>query len=270
MKKVFRAGLFLLFLVPFLAVCQGSERVSDYNDFKKNPYTTKDYRKAIRPFLMDANHPIKQSLDRIFTKKRVTSDMQTFLAEGFSLLPTNGRSFVRVAKHSSLPGYLVKVCFDDEQNRKRQEPSWVWLVRRCELSQKIAAVIKSQKCYYFTVAKKWIYPLPLIPAALGNEQLRKHEILVVTDMDLASEQETKEAWQKMTKKHLKQLYTIITYAGGGGYRKDNLPFTKSGKFAFIDTEYPYKAPKYETITPSLSPEMQIYWKKLVQKGNLIP
>lgn len=270
--KQFKFFLFILFLLPFIETPEveaSSHKKDYYNDFKKNPYTTKEYRKRIAPYLMDSKHPIKKSLDNIFTKQRVTTDPNTFSAAGFTTLPTNGRSFIYVGKHDSLPGYLVKVCFDSETRKKSHDPSWVWLARRCELSHRIAEVIKRKKCTHFTVAKKWIYPLPLNPPPLDHLNHRKHEILVVTDMQLASREETEEAWKNMTKEHLKQLYTIITLAGGSSYRKDNIPYTKSGKFAFIDTEYPHKTPNYEVITPSLSPEMQEYWHKLIKKDKLL-
>lgn len=247
----------------------GNNSNKSYNEFKTNSFTSKAYKKALAPHVMPQNHPIKKSLDAIFTNQRVTSDLESFEAAGFKLLPTNQRSYVVVARHPDLPGYIIKACLDSEKNKKFGEPSWVWFVRRCELAKKIQSVIKSQKCYQFTVAKKWIYPLPTTPPPTNELYERKNEILVVTDMNLASDTENTEAWYHMSRTHLKQLYKIITYAGGSSYRKDNIPFTKSGKFAFIDTEYPYKTPSYETVIPSLSPEMRTYWMRLVKKGGLV-
>ncbi|MEM1281960.1 MAG: hypothetical protein AAGG81_00245 [Chlamydiota bacterium] len=258
--------LLLLFLSNGL---QGSTSIKSYNGFRTNPYTTKEYRKTVSPYLMPANHPIKEMLDEIFTKNRVTSDLETFKTAGFQLIPTNQRSHIVVARHPALPGYIVKVALDSEKKQKFNRPSWVWLARRCELANKIRAVIRKQKCYLFTVAQKWIYPLPTTPPTLKKDYERKNEILVVTDMELANDSENEEAWKNMTKTHLKQLYTIITYAGGCSYRKDNIPVTKSGKFAFIDTEYPHRTPNYQTVIDFLSPEMRKYWMRLVDKGGLV-
>lgn len=226
------------------------------------------YQKTISPYLMSDNHPVKPALDKIFKKSRVTSNIDTFKAAGFKILPTNLRSHVVVARHPDLPGYLVKVSLDSETNKKYGEPSWLWFARRCKLARKIQSVIKKQKCFYYTVAEKWIYPLPDTPLLLDEPYKRKNEILVVTDMNLVSEEENDLAWKRLTKKHLKQLFTIITYAGGCSYRKDNIPLTKSGKFAFIDTEYPFKTPNYDTILDHLAPEMRDYWRSLVRKGGL--
>lgn len=46
----------------------------------------------------------------------------------------------------------------------------------------------------------------------------------------------------------------------------NIPFTKSGKIAFIDTEhhYPGISVRYDKLTPFLSKEMQEYWHFLIE------
>lgn len=243
-------------------------QTADYNDFSKNPFTSKRQKKRLRPYLMPANHPIKPALDAIFTTQRVTANELTFTNAGFTILSTQPRSFIVVGRHPKLPGYLVKAYLDNETRQKQGHPGWVWLANRCKGAQKIEKVIKQFQFNKFTVAKKWIYPLPLDPPPLVRENRRRYnEILVVTDMKLAPKEESLNAWLNMTKSDLDALYTIICSAGGSSYREDNIPYTQDGRFAFVDTEYPDKIPNFNSILRYLSPEMQAYWNKLVKKGG---
>lgn len=134
----------------------------------------------------------------------------------------------------------------------------------------MARAIKIRKSTHFLVASKWIYPLPVHPSLPNSSDYdRKNEVLVVTDMNITSREESAKAWRTvMTESHLQDLYAIITLAGGSSYRPDNVAFTHSGKFAFIDTEYPHLVPSYSGIAQYLSPEMAKVWEKIVKKGRL--
>ncbi|MEC7839377.1 MAG: hypothetical protein VX777_05010 [Chlamydiota bacterium] len=238
-----------------------------YNDFSTNPHTSKKYKKKVRPHLMPIDHEIKPKLDAIFCSTRATADANSFEAAGFTTFALQPRSFIRVAGHPSFPNHLLKVYLDTELRKKRGEDGWIWFVRRCKGAEKIRKIIKKRKCKLFTVADKWIYPLPINPSTpIDPSYQQKSEVLVVTNMHLTTKEESLDAWKNMTKDHLKELYSIISYAGGSSYREDNIPYTKSGHFAFIDTEHPYKIPNYENVAEYLSPEMKEYWYKLTRTG----
>lgn len=235
-----------------------------YNEFDKNPYFSKKEKEQIKPYLLPFDHPIKPYLDLIFSSERVTLDSNSFSAAGFISKFIQPRSFIRVASHPYLPGYLVKVYLDDELRIKKETPGWKWFVNRAKNAKAIRKYIKRNKCKYFTAPEKWIYPLPINTSPpMDPAYVRKNEILVVEDMQLVSEIENLHAWKTIiTKKHLNELYDIISYAGGSSYRADNIAFTISGKFAFIDTEYARKSPGYHAIVPYLSDEMAAYWKSI--------
>jgi len=241
---------------------------NDYNDFNNNPNTSKNQKKRLRPYLLPINSPIKSALDEIFTTQRATANQFTFANAGFTTIATQPRSFIVVGKHPALPNQLVKAYLDDEMRQKEGYPGWIWLANRCKGARKIEKVLKKHRFTKFTVAKKWIYPLPLKPApSRGGAKRRYNEVLVVTDMKLASKEESLNAWKNMTKEDLDALYIIICSAGGSSYREDNIPYTQDGTFAFIDTEYPDRSPDFKSILPYLSSEMQTYWRKLVRKGG---
>lgn len=235
-----------------------------YGSLTENSLLPEKARKDLLPFLLPNDHPAKAELDAIFSSSRVSLDISTFTAAGFNVLATQPRSFIRVASHPLLPGYLVKVYLDDEVREKHRIPYWKWLTKRCEGAKKIAGVIKKKKIKLFKVAQKWIYPLPLANEVPATPQYApKAILLLVENMELVPEAENLEAWRtKITQEHLNELYTITVMAGGGSYRPDNIAFSKDGKFAFIDTEYPGSVPDLNVITQFLSSEMQDYWNSL--------
>jgi hypothetical protein len=218
--------------------------------------------RTIKRHILPANHPGKPALDAIFLSSRVTKDEAAFQDSGFTTLFQKSRSFIRVARHPSLPGYLLKAYLDSEQRQKGNRAGWEWLARRCEGAEKIRKIIEQNKIKNFQVPGKWLYPLPSQPNATSLDQ---PFVLLVDDMDLVSKRENEAAWKSMiTREHLNELYLIITRAGGSSYRPDNIWLTKHDKFAFVDTEYPAQKFDYDSITSYLSPEMRNYWVNLAQ------
>ncbi len=240
---------------------------ADYNDFEKNQYITSEAREDIRPYLLPEKHPMKSKLDKIFHSSRASFDDQSLTKAGFDIKFKQPRSFIRVVSHPSLPGYLLKIVTDVELRKKNNKPEWHWFVNRCKGVQKIHDVLQKNKIKYFAAPKKWIYPLPLhpYPSKNAHSNSRKIVVLLVEDMELTSKHENLSAWRKViTKEHLDELYTIISRVGGHSYRASNIPHTKNGKFAFIDTEYPKSPPGYGDIMGYLSPKRQLYWERLVR------
>jgi hypothetical protein len=77
------------------------------------------------------------------------------------------------------------------------------------------------------------------------------------------------AWlHSVTESHLDELYAIINRAGGTSYRPDNIPLTRQGCFAFIDTEHSTDRHDYESIAPYLSCQMREYWSNLIKQRNV--
>ncbi len=240
------------------------------NDFADNYAIIGLEREAIAPYILPEDHPIKEKLDAIFCLRRATLNQQMFRMAGFIIKYSQPRSFIKVASHPAIPGYLVKVYLDSEHRLKRNTEGWVWFTRRIEGVNKIHEYITANKSKFFVAPKKWIYPLPVnpsIPGAFGYQ--RKNEILVVEDMRLVSKEKSIKAWKtKITKEHLDELYEILYYAGGDSYRPDNIAYTEEGKFAFIDTEYSYiYRSSYESIKKYLSSEMAEYWETKYTNGK---
>lgn len=240
---------------------------ADYNDFEKNHYISETARNDIRPYLLPENHPMKSKLDKIFHATRASFDDKSLVKAGFDIKFKQPRSFIRVVSHPSLPGYLLKIVTDVELRNKNGKPEWHWFVNRCKGVEKIHEVLRNNKIKYFTAPKKWIYPLPLnpYPGKGAHANSRKIVVLLVEDMQLTSKHDNLAAWRKeITKQHLDELFTIISQVGGHSYRASNIPQTKKGTFAFIDTEYPQSPPRYGDIMGYLSPKRQLYWERLIR------
>ncbi|WP_068470876.1 hypothetical protein [Candidatus Protochlamydia phocaeensis] len=238
-------------------------------DFEKNRVLSNKIKKRMRPYIIPDKHPMKDNLDAIFLRKRATVNEDTFKASGFRIISKRPRSFIYVAKHKSLPTYLVKAYMDDQLKEKRDRPSWEWLVRRCEGADKIRYIINKKQIRFFVVASKWIYPLPADPSPPKDEKHTRHlALLLVTDMNLAPKDLNYYAWQNyITPDHLDELYSILSFAKGSSYRPDNIAYTNQGLFAFIDTEYPSQGPDYKSIRMYLNPDMRAYWDRLVKRGG---
>lgn len=232
---------------------------------KNHPYISASAKSEIKPFLLPQDHPLKPSLDHIFHFTRATLNPETFAEAGFTTLYDQPRSFIKVARHPWLPGYLVKAVLDNEIRTKHEIQSWQWFVRRCIAAKMIQKNIQKLNSSLYCVPKKFIYVLPPSPD-IPPEYSRQLVILLAEEQNLVSKEENLEAWKtKMTPKHLDELYYILTHIPELTLRPDNIFYTHEGKFAFVDTEYQRAKPCLAGITAYLSPEMQIYWSKLKRR-----
>ncbi len=238
----------------------------EYPNFSNNPLMNEEIRQIIKPYLLSLNHPMKSVLDGIFNQSRAIEDDQAFKKAGFQTIS----KFMRVAKHPLLPGYLLKVFLDCEHRlNQTKRPGWHRLVDRCEGVMNIRKLIKKEKIKHFVVPDKKIYPLPVEPSPkLLPEREQQLAVLLVTDMDLASHEQCREAWKNnITPEHLEELYLIISHGYASTYLAANIPYTKKGKFACIDTEFPQRKLHFEKVRHYLSEEMCEYWDELVRSGG---
>lgn len=261
MKRLFFLGLFICHLATLSA---------DYNDFETNPHISEDARGKIRPFLLPEDHPAKAKLDKIFLKARASFDDHALKKAGFEIKFKQPRSFIRVVSHPSLPKYLIKLVTDVQIQEKGNRPPWYWFVNRCLGVKKIHQVLETNNIKYFVAPKKWIYPLPIhpYPETKHYHHIRKLVVLLVEDMQLTSKYDNLSAWKReITTKHLDELFLIMKAVGGHSYRAENIPQTKKGTFAFVDTEYPKSPPRYSDIRHYLSSGKRLYWDRLVEANR---
>ncbi len=234
-------------------------------------YPKKSIMKAIAPYLLPEDHPISHRLETLFSNPRVTKSEKTFMHAGFEIFCKRPISLISIARHAALPGYIFKVYLQSENREKNRIPSWEWLVKRCEGASLIRQIIDTHKLQYFTVPAKWLYVLPHSFGPEKKKALLRHPVLLVAeDMNLVSAKESARAWrEKITKRHLDELYCILSHGLPSCFLVDNIPYTKDGLFACIDTEHPRRTLDYAGVKRFISPELARYWDELVKKGGNI-
>lgn len=261
-KQYWVSTFLFLGLALFLSL---SPSLPNYPNLKKNPYLKKGLQTLIVPYLLPLNHPTQPALKEIFSVSRVTENEETLLAAGFEILSRETGSFVVVARHPKVPGYIFKLYYDSEMRyriKRGKKTNCESLVYRCISAEQIKKLIRSRKFSHFTVPDKWIYILPLVPTSKSPNQ--QPILLLETDMQLVDEKETLIAWKtKAKKEHLNELYQILKRGYGSTALSINVPYTKNGTFAFIDTENP-KSCNLKSSRKYFSEEMQLYWKTLIE------
>ncbi len=218
-----------------------------------------DLYESQHEYALPLDHPARSILDNLFSSPKTLQTQRGFEKKGFFILYYRPSTLI-VAKHSALPGYLIKVYLGSS-TRSREE-NLENLVNRCKGAENIRNLIRQEKLSYFTVPDKWIYttnteePMP---------------VLLVTHVDVVSKEESKYAWKKfITYKGLEELYCIISHGYASTLLPANIPYTRGGKFACIDTEQPQRIPRYPNVKKHISKEMGVYWDDLVRLGEDAP
>lgn len=249
--------LFGLILIPFVSI---QSKELNYPNFDQSPLINPAMQEMMRPYLIPLNHPAKLVLDAIFSSTRVTENLDSVKAAGFDVMHVKESSFVIVARHKALPGYVFKMYLDSDPRTRYGRESWHWLTDRCIGVERISKMIKKKKIKYFVTPKKYLYPLPLLP----TQGPKQHPvILIATDMHVVSTKRSEEAWQTVpNKKLLKELHYILSNGSGSWFLSSNVPYTKEGKFTFIDTEYPKRKITMKKVKDYIAPEFHQYWDSL--------
>jgi hypothetical protein len=259
-------------LTPLPALANSTKSANShpfYPNVDDNPLFSSTMRDRIRRHLLPLEHPIKIALDTIFSQPNVIKDLDSFEAAGFVTVSYKTSSYVRVARHPALPGYLVKVYLDTQSHRRGSRSCWTAFTERCEGAENIRKLIARKKLQHFAVPDKWLYPVPEQNDPHEKSQTpTKRFILVVTDMELASSAENKAAWgQHVTHKQLKELYCILGHGYASTFLTGNIPYTKHHKFACVDTEFANRTNRYERVKKYIPYSMWDYWDGLVEKGQ---
>ena len=266
-KKIYRL-VFLLGCLNFFVAGSVINATINNPQNLENPFLDPVIKAHVTPYLLPSEHPMKATLDSIFSQSRVLENERTLIDAGFVVIAgPMPYSFVTVVRHPAIPGYVFKLYLDSESRCRKQIPNWSWLVRRCMGARGIKKIIKRKHIRRFLVPDKWLYIVPPYPypSILNPQPI----ILMETDMEPESQAVTRDMWRKgITTKHLDELYSILKHGyGGHGVINlvSNVPFTKKRKFAFTDTEDPKATLNLKHICTYLSFEMANYWMDLINQ-----
>jgi len=220
----------------------------------KHPFNINKDKEHSR-FLLSSHHWLNDVLENIFGKSNVLKNAHHFEGAGFNILHKRPSTLI-IASHPFISGHLVKIFLND--TNKTYEQMWNNFINRCLGAENIRNLIKKKKLRFFTVPDKWIFVTP-------DEE--KIPVLVVTKMNLVENSVTRKAWKQVTKEQLQELYCIISHGYASTRLILNIPLTKEGVFACIDTEQPQRIPLYDHARVYFSHDMQKYWDKLVRTGG---
>jgi hypothetical protein len=239
-----KTSVFIALLLCFTTLCVGNE--TKFNQLV--------YEKVIKYKLPSKR--LNSILDTIFSSPDVLKDKKSLENAGFKILHERPSGLL-IASHPDLNRYLIKVYPNSVP--MSDEETWQRFGDRCHGAENIRLLIKEKKLKHFSVPHKWIY---------FSTYQKNRPILVVTKMDIVDSNESKQRWKLASKKEVKELFHIIHrgYASSCLFR--NIPYTTTGQFACIDTEYPKRTPRYENVKNHLSEEMKVYWDELLQKAHI--
>jgi leucyl-tRNA synthetase len=215
------------------------------------------------PYVLPNNHPLKPIMDSLFSSRDVIKEEEQLAKAGFITLKAQKTSGIRIVKHAKLKGHIIKLYLDSQEHHRLAYSQQDWLIQRCRGAALIKEIIKNNRLQDFTVPNKWLYKLP----QQAIEITEPTYVILETYMPLVRKNETILAWkEKATKRTLKELFMIMRLGGASGSLVINTPYTKEGKFTFIDTEYPdriFQKEKLSKVSQFFSPENQLYWSSLI-------
>ena len=208
------------------------------------------------------NHPVHRKLDRLFAHSRPLLSLEALIQAGFVKAKPRKFTHLIVTRHPAMPGYIFKLYLDPQRYPKGESEDVAWR-QRIAGAEKIRKMIRKNNWErVFKVPRKWIYTTP--KTHLDKDYPCKLTLLVEEDMDLASSKKNRLLWKAISPKRLHQLQQILQTIGLRDCAKpDNIPFSRDGKIAFIDTQSRgEESVAYKKLLPYLRPPMKVYWKKL--------
>lgn len=237
------------------------ERESQYSS-----EITPEIWNEVTPYLIADEHPIKITLDKLFSESRIIDSVESLKKAGFVILFQQLNRGLIVVKHRTLPNYLVKLYLDSSP--RSEWPLWVLRAKGARFIQKLIDQYTYSHC--MKVPEKWIYPIPKERRPVGKDsKFSKDFVLIVRDMRLTTPNVNLSRFKEgMTYARLRALYTLITEGGLSDSHIGNVPFSRDGKMAFIDTEYVNSWPVHlDWLTEYFSPVNQQYWNWLIRDGK---
>lgn len=228
------------------------------------PPVSEEVLNKVTPYLIPSDHPVKQSLDEIFSDSHILSDIDHMKNAGFEILLYHRDKKIAITKHPKLKDYVIKVFLDSSTHSE-----WPSLIHRAYGARTIQKILdEHQFNHLLKVPQKWIYQRKNLPGVHEGVS-PKNFILIAEDMNIASEKISKMAYQKViTPAYLNALFITIKEGGLSDSHINNIPFSFDQRIAFIDTEYTNTWPvHFEWLTKYFSPAMQKHWEKLIEKEN---
>lgn len=266
-----RIRIVVFFIVFLLKICPEYEKIFYSSEaYVRNEAISKQVWDQVFPFFIPPGDRVKIKLDKLFSKGRVIKNLSSLKKAGFTDIHKQPWTRLLIARHPNFPGLIFKLYLDS-QHYHRQLPEHYFWIRRCIGASLIRKEL--QDCQWenlFKVPQKWIYPLPPYFSAASKNPL-KYFILVEEDMELVSAKENNLLWgsKHITKESLDALFHIIQKHGFWDCaRIENIPHSKDGRIAFVDTQSFHNWPVcYSKLLPALRSSLKKYWRGKIKEAH---
>jgi len=204
---------------------------------------------VIEEYILPADHPWQKKLSGLFNQ--ISFDSKNAVRDGGFIPMKRAHRGMLTMYHPNAEGLLIKKFMTDSSSAEEERDNFI---RRIEGARRLQALIKKHKLKTIVVPEKWLIPL--------EEEGRY--ALIVQKMDLLTEKQSVQKYQKISKPMLGELCLVLNHLRGLDSRIHNMPFTRQNQIAFIDTE------RWEQFRPEflnhamklLSPQNQQYAKSL--------
>lgn len=176
---------------------------------------------VIEEYILPADHPWQKKLSGLFGQ--VSFDSKFATRDGGFIPMKRAHRGMMTMHHPNAEGLLFKKFLTGSSSAEEERDNFI---RRIEGARRLQALIDKHKLKTIIVPEKWLIPL--------EEEGRY--ILVVQKMDLLSENQSVQKYQKISRPMLGELCLVLNHLRGLDSRIHNMPFTHQNKIAFIDTE----------------------------------
>ena len=173
--------------------------------------------------------PASLDLEKLFRDPDMFASRDDWGDAGFQVVARSHDSKIMVASHASVEGFLFKK-YTSDVSLKEQHANYV---RRIKGARELRSFLDAQRFRRVTVPQKWLYELPHAFCSRG----RHSYVLVVERLDILDEEGTKQAYHRIDDVLLRELSAVVFKFKGLDSNAKNLPFTKDGRVAFVDTEH---------------------------------
>ena len=173
--------------------------------------------------------PTTFDLDKLFHSRGMFDTAKNWERSGFHIVRAHETRML-VASHPSVPGILFKK-YPTKAHKTPLEQRQNY-ERRIEGSRRIKTVITERRLGRVIVPQKWLVQLP----SRFDSSEQPSYILAAERCKIVDPVRSRILYQNIDEATLREIIPVLFHFGGGDSSAKNVPFTKDGKLAFIDTD----------------------------------
>jgi hypothetical protein len=170
--------------------------------------------------------PASSDLGNLFRDPDMFDSADDWRDEDFKILRASENK-ICVASHKTVEGYLFKKYVNAGKRESSQDQLNNYTTR-IDGARRLRRFIDEQHLQHVVVPRKWLRTLP--------RRFDAH-ILVVDRLDIQDDEASERQYGHINEAVLRELCVVLHAFRGLDSTAKNMPFTRDGKIAFIDTEH---------------------------------